>query len=110
VVVTVITVLSSLGYWRIGSVVSARSPTSRMSRLTTSESTGRRMKMSVKATRRSALFDWAQLTGTAAGVASASALVSVTAGPSGAGPVAWPPAGAGGGAAVSSVTTKTESP
>src|SRR3982074_3110646 len=51
-VVTVITVLSSLGYWRSGSVVSARSPTSRMSRLTTSESTGRRMKMSVKDTRR----------------------------------------------------------
>src|SRR5258708_22572656 len=57
-VVTVITVLSSLGYCRIGSVVSARSPTSRMSRLTTSESTGRRIKMSVKDTKAPpALFD-----------------------------------------------------
>src|SRR5215831_16159919 len=43
------TVLSSFGYCRIGSVQSARAPISRMRRLTTSDSTGRRMKMSVKA-------------------------------------------------------------
>src|SRR5579859_73095 len=42
------TVLSSLGYCRIGSVQSARAPTRRIKRLTTSDSTGRRMKRSVK--------------------------------------------------------------
>src|SRR6266850_5669735 len=48
VVVTVIVVLDSLGYWRICSPVIAFRPISRISRLTTSASTGRRMKMSVK--------------------------------------------------------------
>src|SRR3984957_2183916 len=49
------TVLSSLGYCRIGSVISERAPTRSMSRLTTSDSTGRRMKMSVKNIRRKLL-------------------------------------------------------
>src|SRR6516162_5464169 len=47
-VVTVIVVLDSLGYWRICKPVIALRPISRISRLTTSASTGRRMKMSVK--------------------------------------------------------------
>src|ERR1700751_3679232 len=49
-VVTVIVVFDSLGYWRICRPVIALRPISRISRLTTSASTGRRMKMSVKDT------------------------------------------------------------
>ena len=45
---TVIVVFDSFGYWRICRPVIAFSPISRISRLTTSASTGRRMKMSVK--------------------------------------------------------------
>src|ERR1700709_1305662 len=48
-VVTVITVLDSFGYCRIGRLVAALKPISRISRLTTSASTGRLMKISVKA-------------------------------------------------------------
>jgi len=43
----VIVVFDSLGNCRIGSPIIARSPISRINRLTTSASTGRRMKMSV---------------------------------------------------------------
>src|SRR4051795_1414903 len=42
------TVFDSFGYCRIGSVVAARSPISRISRLTTTDRTGRLMKISVK--------------------------------------------------------------
>src|SRR6478609_4388033 len=42
------TVFDSFGYCRIGSVVAARRPISRISRLTTTDRTGRLMKMSVK--------------------------------------------------------------
>src|SRR6516164_398797 len=49
-VVTVIVVFDSLGYCLIGSPSIARSPISRIRRLTTSASTGRRMKMSVNDT------------------------------------------------------------
>ena len=45
---TVIVVFDSFGYWRICRPVIALRPISRISRLTTSASTGRRMKMSVK--------------------------------------------------------------
>ena len=44
----VIVVLVISGYWRIGRLQPACKPTSRMSRLTTEASTGRRMKRSVK--------------------------------------------------------------
>src|SRR3954465_10400338 len=44
---TLITVFDSFGYWRIGRLVAARKPISRISRLTTTESTGRLMKISV---------------------------------------------------------------
>src|SRR3954470_17751259 len=47
-VVTVITVFDSLGYCRIGRLVAALKPISRISRLTTTDSTGRLMKMSVQ--------------------------------------------------------------
>src|SRR6188472_1447586 len=43
------TVFDSFGYCRIGSEVAALKPISRISRLTTSDSTGRLMKISVKA-------------------------------------------------------------
>src|ERR1700680_3536246 len=41
------TVFSSFGYWRIDKLKPATAPTSRISRLTTIDSTGRRMKISV---------------------------------------------------------------
>ncbi len=44
---TVIVVFDSLGYCRIGNPIIARNPISRIKRLTTSASTGRRIKMSV---------------------------------------------------------------
>src|SRR6202035_855127 len=47
-VVTLTTVFDSFGYCRIGSVVAARKPISRISRLTTTDSTGRLMKISVQ--------------------------------------------------------------
>src|SRR3954471_1980061 len=47
-VVTVITVLVSLGYCRIGRLVAALKPISRISSETTTASTGRLMKISVK--------------------------------------------------------------
>src|SRR5215210_4736578 len=43
------TVFDSFGYCRIGRLVAARKPISRISRLTTTASTGRLMKISVKA-------------------------------------------------------------
>src|SRR5437588_8845087 len=43
------TVLDSLGYCRIGSTVAARRPIKRISRLTTTDKTGRLMKISVMA-------------------------------------------------------------
>src|SRR3954471_14898995 len=46
-VVTLTTVFDSFGYCRIGRTVAARKPIRRISRLTTSASTGRLMKMSV---------------------------------------------------------------
>src|SRR3954447_5364186 len=46
-VVMLITVFDSFGYWRIGRLVAARKPISRISRLTTTDSTGRLMKISV---------------------------------------------------------------
>ena len=48
-VVTLTTVFDSFGYCRIGRTVAARKPISRISRLTTTDSTGRLMKISVKA-------------------------------------------------------------
>src|SRR6185312_12719935 len=48
-VVTLTTVLDSFGYCRIGSTIAARTPIRRISRLTTTDSTGRLMKISVKA-------------------------------------------------------------
>ena len=45
---TVIVVFDNFGYCRIGRPIIAVRPISRISRLTTSASTGRRMKMSVK--------------------------------------------------------------
>src|SRR5208337_4894361 len=45
----VMVVFDITGYWRICSLYAAMPPTSRMSRLTTLASTGRRMKRSVKA-------------------------------------------------------------
>ncbi|MNN36495.1 hypothetical protein D3C81_1503940 [compost metagenome] len=48
-VVTVITALSILGCWRRGRSISARMPTRAISKAKASVSTGRRMKMSVKA-------------------------------------------------------------
>src|SRR5690348_12489017 len=47
-VVTEITVFSSFGYCRIGKLKPETAPIRRMSRLTTVDSTGRRMKRSVK--------------------------------------------------------------
>ena len=47
-VVTVMVDVSSIGYWRIGRFISARTPNSRISVLTTTASTGRRRKRSVK--------------------------------------------------------------
>src|SRR5215468_10312057 len=46
-VVTFTTVADSLGYCRIGRTIAARKPISRISRLTTTDSTGRLMKISV---------------------------------------------------------------
>src|ERR1700751_1674428 len=43
------TVFESFGYCRIGSTIAARKPISRISRLTTIDSTGRLIKISVKA-------------------------------------------------------------
>ncbi|MHC2369586.1 hypothetical protein ACVIQT_004234 [Bradyrhizobium diazoefficiens] len=43
------TVFDSFGYCRIGSTIAARRPISRISRLTTTDRTGRLMKISVKA-------------------------------------------------------------
>src|SRR5664279_3661716 len=52
----VTTVFDRLGYWRIGKLVAALKPIKRISRLTTSDSTGRLMKRSVMAmTRRSVI-------------------------------------------------------
>src|SRR5580704_130245 len=48
-VVTLTTVFDNFGYCRIGSVVAARKPISRIKRLTTTDSTGRLMKISVQA-------------------------------------------------------------
>src|SRR6185295_5162529 len=47
----VMVVFDSSGYWRTCRLNAALRPISRMSRLTTEDSTGRRMKMSVKAMR-----------------------------------------------------------
>src|SRR5215217_9036961 len=47
-VVTLTTVFDSFGYCRIGNTVAARRPISRISRLTTTDRTGRLMKISVK--------------------------------------------------------------
>src|SRR5258707_10505522 len=47
-VVTVITVFDSLGYCRIGRLVAALKPIRRISRLTTTDNTGRLMKISVQ--------------------------------------------------------------
>src|SRR5580700_1715766 len=58
-VVTLTTVFDSFGYCRIGSEVAARKPISRISRLTTTDSTGRLMKMSVQTiAKRSELIAW----------------------------------------------------
>src|SRR5215510_15010051 len=46
-VVTFTTVFESFGYCRIGSTIAARKPINRISRLTTTDSTGRLMKISV---------------------------------------------------------------
>src|SRR5260370_38642577 len=48
-VVTLTTVFDSFGYCRIGNTVAARRPSNRISRLTTTDRTGRLMKISVKA-------------------------------------------------------------
>src|SRR5258708_40275140 len=48
-VVTLTTVFDSFGYCRIGNTVAARRPINRISRLTTTDRTGRLMKISVKA-------------------------------------------------------------
>src|SRR5436853_3375605 len=48
-VVTLTTVFDSFGYCRIGNTLAARRPSSRISRLTTTDRTGRLMKISVKA-------------------------------------------------------------
>ena len=48
-VVTLTTVFDSFGYCRIGSTIAARKPISRISRLTTTDNTGRLMKISVMA-------------------------------------------------------------
>src|SRR6478735_3737581 len=48
-VVTLTTVFDSFGYCRIGNTVAARRPISRISRLTTTDKTGRLMKISVMA-------------------------------------------------------------
>src|SRR5436189_5634199 len=48
-VVTLTTVFDSFGYCRIGNTDAARRPSSRISRLTTTDRTGRLMKISVKA-------------------------------------------------------------
>src|SRR4051812_38400573 len=48
-VVTLTTVFDSFGYCRIGSTVAARRPIRRISRLTTTDKTGRLMKISVMA-------------------------------------------------------------
>jgi hypothetical protein len=45
--VTFTTVFDSFGYWRIGRLVAARKPIRRISRLTTTDRTGRLMKISV---------------------------------------------------------------
>src|SRR5581483_11200395 len=50
-VVTEITVFSSFGYCRIGKLKPETAPMSRMSKLTTTDSTGRRLKRSVKVMR-----------------------------------------------------------
>src|ERR1700724_2835206 len=47
-VVTLTTVFDSFGYCRIGRLVAARKPIRRISRLTTTDSTGRLMKISVQ--------------------------------------------------------------
>ncbi len=46
--VTLTTVFDSFGYCRIGRLVAALKPIRRISRLTTTDSTGRLMKMSVQ--------------------------------------------------------------
>src|SRR5882724_10404267 len=43
------TVFDSFGYWRLGNTVAARRPINRISRLTTTDRTGRLMKISVMA-------------------------------------------------------------
>src|SRR6476620_9250609 len=48
-VVTLTTVFDSFGYCRIGNTLAARKPIRRISRLTTTDRTGRLMKISVKA-------------------------------------------------------------
>jgi len=48
-VVTLTTVFDNFGYCRIGSTVAARKPINRIKRLTTTDSTGRLMKISVMA-------------------------------------------------------------
>jgi hypothetical protein len=46
--VTLTTVFDSFGYCRIGITVAARKPINRIKRLTTTDSTGRLMKISVR--------------------------------------------------------------
>src|SRR5215475_6591535 len=48
-VVTLTTVFDSFGYCRIGSTAAARRPIKRISKLTTTDNTGRLMKISVRA-------------------------------------------------------------
>src|SRR5205809_3675334 len=55
-VVTLTTVFDSFGYCRIGRFVAARKPISRISRLTTTDRTGRLMKISVKTIAGACLF------------------------------------------------------
>src|SRR4051812_2726827 len=55
-VVTLTTVFDSFGYCRIGRLVAARNPISRISRLTTTDRTGRLMKISVKTIAGACLF------------------------------------------------------
>src|SRR5579863_3615838 len=57
-VVMFTTVFDSLGYCRIGNTVAARSPIRRISRLTTTDNTGRLMKISVQTIAISSVRSW----------------------------------------------------
>src|SRR5258705_13665930 len=79
-VVTLTTVFDSFGYCRIGRLVAALKPISRISRLTTTDSTGRLMKMSVQTI---AMRSRSQLRGGCAGIGGAGSGESATAAPDG---------------------------